>query len=75
MQLPGWNWNLKCCKTSDLAYNFWQSSERRPQILNVVVVTQQVNELYEDVFLVAEAPLESREVASEKAITCPTLVT
>jgi len=27
------------------------------------------------VFLVAEALLESRAVASEKAITCPTLVT
>jgi len=46
-----------------------------PQILNVVAVTQQVNELSEDVFLVAEAPLEIREVASEKAITCPNLVT
>jgi len=50
-------------------------NKKRPKILNVVVVTQQVNELSEDMFLVAEAPLKSREIASEKAITCPTLVT
>ena len=37
-------------------------NKKRPKILNVVVVTQQVNELSEDVFLVAEMPLESREV-------------
>ena len=46
--------------------DIWQSSERRPKILNVVVVTRQVNELSEDVFLVVEAPLENRDVVSEK---------